>query len=42
MLHKSNLGKKKLEPYMLRGCIIFAVCSLIYYLPTLVGLAGGS
>jgi signal transduction histidine kinase len=41
MEYKETLRKTKIEPQILRISLLFAACSIFYYLPTMTGLDGG-
>ncbi len=41
MGQRINVTEKKTEPYMLRISLMFIGCSIVYYLPVLIGLGGG-
>jgi signal transduction histidine kinase len=42
MEFKESLRKSKVEPHILRICLLFAACSILYYLPTITGLDVGN
>jgi signal transduction histidine kinase len=42
MGHRKSIIKTKSELYLVRIAALFAACSLLYYLPTIIGLAGGT